>query len=527
MKAFKYILALCLLFLIAHAGLVVVSERQSKTRWFMTEEGKAYFKKLGSTAYEPYADGGEAANSALVLNFSESTEPSTSEAYRSEVYFDYDGSGRAVQTGWIGPEAGLLLLADPSSSEDQPDGRSLFGNHSPVYDSNHVPVIEEAKGFAALSAYDANIDGRIDAQDPIWIQLRIWRDHDHNGVLDPGELYTLDELGLAALDLKAEKKGFFLPDHNYLAASAFFHYSDGRQGSLDEIYFQRMNANRKYADAENKAAVSDAFPNVKGRGLLMDLNDAAAGNPELRRLVEQFANTRSHDERVVLIDELLAAWAATGGMESDPAKRAGSPYRLIGNCLDSLTADQKKYLPLLDAWAGRYHYRLPNEKFPGQKDDSKIIGGGPEGFDLTVVCPEKYWAEFLTPTYMNLKSEIYFQLVQSSVLRPYLAMVGLSPDREATGLDQLMDSFDQYYDDNPRQAVFTLMEMRIVLAKEKVPSRLLGGLDEYIEDKLWNVVIDDEMDVMKKYMNKIIALTDAGDRKKRLARQWGQDSLRK
>jgi len=61
----------------------------------------------------------------------------------------------------------------------------------------------ELNGFSALAIYDTNADGVIDAHDnPFWDKLRVWIDFNHDGVSQPAELHTLDELGITAISLK-------------------------------------------------------------------------------------------------------------------------------------------------------------------------------------------------------------------------------------------------------------------------------------------------------------------------------------
>lgn len=63
--------------------------------------------------------------------------------------------------------------------------------------------------FSPLALFDrpergGNADGRIDRRDALYEKLRPWRDADHNGRSEPGELRTLSGLGSEASDLGSE-----------------------------------------------------------------------------------------------------------------------------------------------------------------------------------------------------------------------------------------------------------------------------------------------------------------------------------
>lgn len=81
------------------------------------------------------------------------------------------------------------------------------------------PLIADAgKGLRTLAAYDANGDGRIDASDPVYQQLKVWQDLNQDGnntnVITVGnvqalaqdesggqkELKSLQEMGISAID---------------------------------------------------------------------------------------------------------------------------------------------------------------------------------------------------------------------------------------------------------------------------------------------------------------------------------------
>src|SRR5262249_32882137 len=108
------------------------------------------------------------------------------------VAFDLLGTGEKVQTAWTRGDDALLAI-DWNKNGVIDGATELFGNAT----FGH----EHEDGFRALAELDLNGDGRVDAKDPAFAELVVWRDANQDGVSRASELLPLRDAGVRAIDL--------------------------------------------------------------------------------------------------------------------------------------------------------------------------------------------------------------------------------------------------------------------------------------------------------------------------------------
>lgn len=141
-------------------------------------------------------------------------------------FFDIDGDGVADQTGWIASDDALLVY------DKQQDGQ--------VTELNEIAFIDYVEGATSdlegLHFFDTNGDGILNADDAEFSKFAVWQDVDGDVVVDAGEMFTLEQAGIKAIELSSDNQLRFLNGNGSFGYGNVF-WEDGSTTLFSDTYF--------------------------------------------------------------------------------------------------------------------------------------------------------------------------------------------------------------------------------------------------------------------------------------------------
>ncbi|WOJ95024.1 retention module-containing protein [Congregibacter variabilis] len=108
------------------------------------------------------------------------------------VIFTDQVTGESVNTAWVAPDDGLLVIDANQSGTVDETREYVFTEWSENAETDMEAVAE---------VFDTNQNSQLDPGDEAWSQFAVWQDADSDGVTDEGELRSLDDLGVESIDL--------------------------------------------------------------------------------------------------------------------------------------------------------------------------------------------------------------------------------------------------------------------------------------------------------------------------------------
>ena len=242
------------------------------------------------------------------------------------VHFDFDSNQKIENSGWIGKNEGFLVR-DINGNGQIDNGTEMFGNHTILQNGKNA-----VNGFEALKDLDSNGNGKFDAEDDAWSQVKVWRDANTNGIVDSGELLTLEQAGIESINLKYGYQKEADENGNLEIQQGTFNRTDGTTGKVSDVWFD-VDGTNTILNEEDITIPDDIknLPDIKGWGNVYSLHAAMALDETgtLKSLVEQYLAATDDNTKDTLLNDIIYHWA--GVQDMDPVGR--NPSRVYGNVL--------------------------------------------------------------------------------------------------------------------------------------------------------------------------------------------------
>ncbi len=223
----------------------------------------------------------------------------------STAMFDLTGSGFANKVGWVSPDDGFLVW-DRNGNGRIDDISEMFGN-------------EKDSGFKALALYDTNRDGKIDAFDEVFKNLKVWQDKNGDGRTDEGELMSLSDVGIKAINLNTTHTNIN-QGGNQITEVGTVEFEDGRKTQAGNVHFE---IDRLYSYYNREVKLNPeiiGLPWIKGYGFMPDLPVAMSLDETLLNMVKDAVAEPDLTKLKERFEKIIFRWA---GVENVTAEELG------------------------------------------------------------------------------------------------------------------------------------------------------------------------------------------------------------
>ncbi|MBO5426573.1 MAG: DUF2974 domain-containing protein [Lachnospiraceae bacterium] len=222
------------------------------------------------------------------------------EAKKYGAYFDLNCDGFAEKINWTSKDAFLGLDLNNNGKID--NGREVFGDYHLLADGTRAK-----NGFEALSQYDKNEDGIIDAEDEIFNQLKLWVDTDGDGLSENGELKSLSDMGIKEIKLEHVSSNLTTGTEALIGNTSTFVYEDDSEGVIGELWVASDLFDTIETVITGLSVAVDGLPDVRSYGNVSSLHNAISSDEtgELLTLVESFVNETDNESRLTIVKNIL------------------------------------------------------------------------------------------------------------------------------------------------------------------------------------------------------------------------------
>lgn len=185
--------------------------------------------------------------------------------FDKNTFFDFDGDGIAHATGWTTTDG--ILVRDINNDGIINNGTEVFGDYTIKQDGTRAK-----HGFDALADLDENKDGKIDNQDSLFAQLKVWQDKNKDGISQKEELQNLTDLNIQSLNLDY-KNSNQQSQGGKISQLSNYTKNDGTTYQMGDVNFNFSHVFSQQKESLDTKDVKHLL-NLAGRGKVRSLQEA-------------------------------------------------------------------------------------------------------------------------------------------------------------------------------------------------------------------------------------------------------------